>query len=118
MRDLSGIEFKHEFARLRRVDREAIRPNREGAFVLDLTNGRFMIIASSADGWDHVSVSTDKRTPTWAEMDYVKQLFFYKHEVVMQLHVATENHINIHPYCLHMWRPVHAEIPLPPTEMV
>jgi hypothetical protein len=37
---------------------------------------------------------------------------------VMQLHVATADHINCHPYCLHLWRPHAAAIPLPPKEFV
>jgi len=26
--------------------------------------------------------------------------------------------VNIHPYCLHLWRPVGQDIPLPPVEFV
>lgn len=82
---------------------------------------RLKCLASAGENWDHVSVSPDgpKRTPTWAEMDWVKRLFFLPHEVAMQLHVAEEDHISIHPYVLHLWRP-HAglQIPLPPRHFV
>jgi hypothetical protein len=76
------------------------------------------VIASNGDGWDHVSVSTPRRCPSWPEMETVKRLFFEDHETAMQLHVATAEHISQHPYCLHIWRPHDAEIPLPPAIMV
>ncbi len=68
--------------------------------------------------WDHVSVSKTNRCPTWLEMDYIKDLFFDTDEVVMQLHVGKKDHINIHQYCLHLWRPHGQKIPLPPHSYV
>lgn len=76
------------------------------------------VIAASGDGWDHVSVSTQSRTPTWAEMELVKHAFFEDDETAMQLHVPPSKHINNHPYCLHLWRPHDVAIPTPPTIMV
>lgn len=63
------------------------------------------IIASNGAGWDHVSVSLPDRCPTWDDMEYVRKLFFKPDETVMQLHVPESDHINNHPYCLHLWRP-------------
>jgi hypothetical protein len=77
-----------------------------------------MIQVSSKDGWDHVSVSRAKRCPNWPEMDFVKRQFFKDDEVVMQLHVPPAAHINVHPHCLHLWRPQTIEIPRPPDWMV
>lgn len=77
------------------------------------------IIATINDGWDHVSVSTQHRCPTWDEMEFVKREFFHPHETAMQLHVPPSDHVNIHPYCLHLWRPNDGrEIPRPPAELV
>lgn len=76
------------------------------------------IIASSHDGWDHVSVSRATRCPNWPEMSFVAQQFFADDEVAMQLHVPAGDHINNHPFCLHWWRPTDQEIPLPPGRMV
>jgi len=76
------------------------------------------IIASSDGGWDHVSVSRADRCPTWAEMEQVKRLFFADGETAMQLHVPASDHVNNHPYCLHLWRPHEAEIPRPPALLV
>lgn len=82
------------------------------------------IIASDGFGWsesgfpspvfEHVSVSLQHRCPTWAEMDFVKRLFWDDDELVLQLHVPKSKHINRHNFCLHMWKPLGVEIPLPP----
>lgn len=79
---------------------------------------QLQIIASNGEGWDHVSVSMQRRIPTWIEMDYIRSLFFEEDEVVMQLHPAREHHINVMEYCLHLWRPQQEAIPLPPKWMV
>ena len=79
------------------------------------------VIASDADqeiAWEHVSVSLEARCPTWAEMDYVKKIFWPDDEVVMQLHVPAELKVNTHENCLHLWRPLRATIPLPPQKAV
>lgn len=76
------------------------------------------VIASWGMGWDHVSVSLEHRTPKWAEMERVRRTFFHDHETAMQLHVPPGEHINCHPYCLHIWRPQKVEIPRPPSSMV
>jgi hypothetical protein len=51
-------------------------------------------------------------------MDYIKRLFFHPEEVCFQLHVSSAEHISNHDYCLHIWRPLEQQIPLPPPEMV
>lgn len=82
-------------------------------------NGRVLrVIASAGEGWDHVSVSLPDRTPTWAEMEHVKRLFFKDDETAMQLHVPPAEHINCHPHCLHLWRPHDVAIPRPPAIFV
>jgi len=68
--------------------------------------------------WEHVSVSTLKRCPNWQEMCFIKDLFFDPEETVMQLHPPKSRYVNIHPNCLHLWRPLKAEIPLPPLDAV
>jgi hypothetical protein len=67
--------------------------------------------------WDHVSVSLPDRCPTWEEMCFIKELFFFPNEPAMQLHPVAE-YINNHPYCLHLWRPLDQKIPLPPSILV
>lgn len=79
----------------------------------------YYCIASQGMGWDHVSVSLYspnrdvKRCPTWEEMCYVKDLFWDAEEAVMQIHPRKSDYISNHPFCLHLWRPIGQEIPLP-----
>jgi len=72
-------------------------------------DGPLRIIVSDGKGWDHVSVSRAGRCPSWAEMDRIKCLCFRDDEVVMQLHINDARKVNIHHYCLHLWRPQTAE---------
>lgn len=76
------------------------------------------VIASSGEGWDHVSVSRQNCCPNWTEMEHVKRLFFEDEETAMQLHVPPSEHLSLHPHCLHLWRPTDREIPRPPAEFV
>lgn len=88
---------------------------------------RLLVIASDAsipglEPWDHVSVHAyrreQSRTPTWKEMNYVKDLFWDPDDVVMQLHPRKRDYVNTHPHTLHLWRPRHTPIPTPPTDYV
>jgi hypothetical protein len=88
------------------------------AFEVKYHGSKLLVLASYGFGWDHISVSLKHRCPNWPEMEHVKRMFFLDHETVMQLHVPTEEHINNHPYCLHLWRPHNVEIPRPPALMV
>lgn len=72
----------------------------------------------TSQGWEHVSVSTQYRTPTWQEMDYVKGLFWTDEEIVIQLHPPRKEWINNHPHCLHLWRYVLQPQPMPPSILV
>lgn len=99
-----------------------------GAFIIIRKCCCLRIIASDGTGWEesglsgqpweHVSVSLSMRSPTWEEMDYVKSIFWRNDETVMQLHVPTDQHVNEHEYCLHLWRPIGQDIPRPPQECV
>jgi hypothetical protein len=86
-----------------------------GAFVVPspIDHQSMRVVASSGEGWDHVSVSRANRCPNWIEMSHVHRLFFRDDEVAMQLHVPVKDHVNFHPYCLHLWRPTDQAIPLP-----
>lgn len=90
-----------------------------GAFMLPSpAGGSLAVVASDGGGWDHVSVSRSDRAPTWDEMELVKHAFFHADETAMQLHVPPSEHINVHPNCLHIWRPQRVKIPRPPSEYV
>lgn len=70
------------------------------------------------EGWEHVSVSCAGRCPTWQEMKFVKELFWRDDETVIQFHPRKESYINRAEFCLHLWRKIGYEFPLPPTECV
>lgn len=92
-----------------------------GHFLCPVASRMLYVIASWGGGWDHVSVSVSgrpDRTPTWAEMEWVRDLLFDPSETVMQLSVPRSVHISNHPGCLHMWRPQNDPIPIPPLEFV
>ena len=76
------------------------------------------VIATSGNGWDHVSVSRATRCPNWIEMEFIAAMFFRADETAMQLHVPECDHVNNHAFCLHWWRPLQGEIPRPPMTMV
>jgi len=96
-----------------------------GAFRLMMPGGGLLLAMSSGPaskandtGWEHVSVSGEKRCPTWEEMCWIKDLFWDKHEMAVQYHPPESEYVNFHPHCLHLWRPVSMSIPLPPMMLV
>ncbi len=76
------------------------------------------IIASDGMLWEHVSVSLPNRCPTWEEMCVIKAMFWDDDDCVVQFHPPRSEYVNNHPYCLHLWRPVHEVVPMPPSIMV
>ena len=90
----------------------------------DHKNGAFQfrdgltVIASVGDGWEHVSASRKSRVPSYDDLCRIKRLFWHDDDCVMQLFVPVADHVNYHPYCLHLWRPLDVEIPRPPEIMV
>lgn|SRR5574337_656793 len=89
-----------------------------GVFNVPCASGRLHVVASSGGGWEHVSVSLRNRCPHWDEMEYIKRQFFRDDETAVQFHVPPSRHINVHPFCLHLWRPLDAALPLPPAWMI
>jgi hypothetical protein len=79
---------------------------------------RLNVVSSNDDGWEHVSVSTPNRCPTWEEMCYVKDLFWDDTDCVVQYHPPKSDYVNCHKFCLHMWRPTQIQMPRPPAWMV
>jgi hypothetical protein len=113
---LTGAERERS---MRLIGIEEVGASDHGIFNVRVRGGDIVTcLATTGLGWDHVSVSLPRRTPTWHEMDAVKRIFFAPDEVVMQIHPAESDHINMHPHCLHLWRPSNDIIPLPPKGMV
>jgi len=90
-----------------------------GAFLVPLMTGVVLnVMASDGEAWEHVSVSTPYRSPAWDEMCFIKDTFWDADDCVMQVHPPKADYVNIHPYCLHLWRPMVVPIPRPPKWMV
>jgi hypothetical protein len=96
-----------------------------GGFLIQGPCGeKLLIVASGADdddvaaeGWEHVSVSVKRRVPNWQEMCFVKDLFWFEEECVVQFHPPKSEYVNNHPYVLHLWR--HKDgFPMPPSILV
>lgn len=90
----------------------------QGAFLIERGSSTIRVVASTGHNWDHVSVSLVDRCPTWEEMCIVKDLFFDEEECVVQYHPPKSRYVNIHPFCLHLWRPHDTIFPVPPVWMV
>ncbi len=90
----------------------------QGAFIFKTQSKELLVISGIGFEWEHVSVSTSNRCPNWQEMCFIKNLFWDPNETVMQIHPPEENYINNHPYCLHLWKPLQAQIPMPPEILV
>lgn len=69
-------------------------------------------------GWEHVSVSTERRCPNWQEMAFVKDLFWDAEECVIQYHPPASTYVNNHQFVLHLWRHRTEVIPMPPEIFV
>ena len=90
-----------------------------GYFRFEREGVLFHCIASDGAGWEHVSVTLNKkRCPTWQEMCLVKDMFWDSEDVVIQYHAAKSEHVNNHNYCLHLWRPIDKKIECPPSILV
>jgi hypothetical protein len=81
---------------------------------------RGTIIVSNGAGWEHVSVSPEKKhvVPSWEDMCFIKALFWNKDETVIEVHPANSDYVNNMPNCLHLWRCSYKEMLLPPSCLV
>ena len=70
--------------------------------------------------WQHVSVTVEGEThpPRWSLMCWVKDLFWDDEDRVVQFHPAKSQYVNLHPACLHLWRPLVEKLPTPDAIMV
>lgn len=81
---------------------------------------RLIVIASNQLSWEHISahVRNENRVPSYADMCYLKSLFWDENEWVIQYFPAKDDHINVHPFVLHLWKPLGVELPKPPKIFV
>lgn len=91
-----------------------------GLFCLLINGMQVKCIAGDGEGWQHVSVSLNGSNlpPSWSIMCQVKNLFWDDEDWVVQFHPAKSEYVNLHPGCLHLWRPTDQKMPIPDSLMV
>lgn len=96
--------------------------DKHGKFSI-LTKWGIINLVSSGEThpWEHVSITVlfNKKPvmPSWDVMCLVKHLFWSEDETVLQFHPKKSEYVNLHPKCLHLWKPPY-EVELPPRECV
>jgi hypothetical protein len=119
---------KVEAGRIRTGEWQSPATANFGAFECQGPCGRALTILATdglddsvpgAFGWEHVSVSVKgHRPPNWQEMCWVKEQFWDDEETVLQFHPKKSEYVNCHPNCLHLWRNVGLDHPLPAAILV
>lgn len=91
-----------------------------GAFYIPYMGITINCIASDGEGWEHVSVvhQGSNTPPSWSVMQYIKQLFWDAEDCVIQYHPPKSLYVNNHPHCLHLWKPIGKEIPIPDSKLI
>lgn len=96
---------------------KVIQKDDEGGFMgwwIDpLTQKRWFFVFSSAEDWEHLSVS-GKRVPDWEMMCKFKSMFWNEDEICIEYHPAKKDYVNQMSNCLHIWKPTKENLPIPP----
>ena len=96
---------------------EFVMGAKDGEAYSNRTLGLRVIVSSDVeeDGrtWLHVSVSRRNRMPEYKDVFLVKHLFIGDDKKAIQVFPPKDEHINDHPYCLHLFHCVEDSEPLP-----
>ncbi|HET9954126.1 MAG TPA: hypothetical protein VFQ61_06465 [Polyangiaceae bacterium] len=87
----------------------------ENASTFSCNDGLRVIVEAEQHGaalWLHVSLSRPDRIPSYEDQTRVKTLFIGRRRTAIQVFPPEAKHVNVHPYCLHLWSPIDHE-PLP-----
>lgn len=76
--------------------------------MLTFENGELSAIVTTSverdkNVWLHVSVAHPSRLPTYVELQEVKDVFIGQNKKAIQVFPPRNEHVNLHPYCLHLW---------------
>ena len=83
-----------------------------------ITNRSWQFVFSWGGGWEHLSVSSPNKTPSWDLMCKLKEIFWRDTEACVEYHPKKKDYINFHSHCLHIWRPLNEKLPIPPRVFV
>lgn len=122
MKDLRHLNKYRNVEKEKQIMQEAFRKSLAGIFENPLNSEETALVIAdngvNSSEWEHVSASTPLRCLTWEEMCKIKDLFFNEDETVIQIHPAKNNYVNVHQFCLHLWKPKNKELPLPDPDLV
>ena len=116
MKSIEEIK-QNEYIQIKRESKDAIA----GVVYDKRSRVKLNFIMSWGAGWEHCSVSiTDRyrRCPDWEQMCFIKDTFWNEDECCVEYHPAKKDYVNNHEYCLHIWKPIEQELPMPPSIMV
>lgn len=83
-----------------------------------VTVKRYWCKFTKAYGWEHLAISPQPqrgKVPEWTVMCKVKEIFWDDEECCIEYHPRKSEYINNNETCLHIWKPLEAEIPEPPS---
>lgn len=93
-----------------------------GAYAFQSATGMLIIYGEEKiEGrwWRHLSVSRQGRIPSYDDLTKVKSAFAGDHRSAVMVFPKKEEHVNIHPNCLHLWWPVDEKhYPLPDFRLI
>ena len=80
-----------------------------------VTQKQYWCKFTSAQGWEHVTVSGKNKVPEWNIMCKVKEIFWEDEECCIEYHPRKSQYVNNNENCLHIWKPIGVKLPEPPT---
>lgn len=80
----------------------------ENGFAYHSKSKGLMVMASietEKDGknWLHVSFSRRNKMPDYNDITFIKKHFVGEDRKAIMVFPSKDEHVNIHPYCLHLW---------------
>ncbi len=106
MKDLKRINLKKRI--LKNSIKKLFEPEGSTRYYFPLENDTdAWCIAMRQNDWEHVALDlelNDRRCPTYQEMCRLKEHFFSKNEVALQVHPRRDDYVNKCHYRLHLWR--------------
>ncbi len=122
MKDLRQLKQYRNVEKQKIAMSGSFRRSLGGVFEIPLNQNEMAFVVAdnglNDPEWEHVSISLETRCLTWDEMCMIKDLFFEEDEAVIQIHPAKKNYVNLHNFCLHLWKPKTQKLPLPPSYLV
>ena len=62
-----------------------------------------ILIELDNKAWLHVSVSREHKIPSYQDLLFAKNTLIGAEKKAIQVFPPATEHVNIHPYCLHLW---------------